>query len=65
MFSLNMGSTDRIIRVVVGVILVAVGFFYLSGVWGIVLGVVGIILLATSAIGWCPLYLPFKINTRK
>ena len=65
MFSLNMGSTDRIIRVVLGIILLAVGFFSLGGVWGIVLGIVGVILLVTAAIGWCPLYLPFKINTRK
>ncbi|RME41003.1 MAG: DUF2892 domain-containing protein, partial [Caldilineae bacterium] len=53
MFSLNMGSTDRIIRVVLGVILLAVGFFVLSGTWKIVLGVVGVILLVTAAIGWC------------
>lgn len=65
MFTLNMGGIDRIIRIVAGLVLIVLGFFVLSGTWGIVLGVVGLILLLTGLIGWCPLYLPFKITTRK
>lgn len=65
MFTLNMGGIDRIIRIVAGLVLIVLGFFVLSGTWGIVVGIVGFIPLLTGLIGWCPLYLPFKISTRK
>ncbi|MBE0427731.1 MAG: DUF2892 domain-containing protein [Nitrospirae bacterium] len=62
----NMGISDRIIRTIIAVILgilVITGNIY--GTWGIILGAFAIILLLTSAIGWCPLYKPFGISTRK
>ena len=65
MFALNVGGIDRVLRVVLGIVLAALGFFYLSGAVGIILGVVGLILLLTGLVGWCPLYLPLKFNTRK
>jgi hypothetical protein len=37
----------------------------ISGVTAIVLGLVAVILLFTSAIGFCPLYFPFKLSTKK
>ena len=56
----NMGQTDRIIRIVAGVAIVA---------WGVAtsnwLGAIGLIPLATAAIGWCPAYVPFGIKTCK
>ncbi|TGL44231.1 YgaP family membrane protein [Leptospira perdikensis] len=62
----NMGLYDRIIRVVVGLVL---GGLYLSGVvegtTAIVLFVIGLVMIATSAIGFCPAYLPFKITTKE
>jgi hypothetical protein len=61
----NVGSTDRIIRIVLGLILAAVGFFFMSGSLGIILGIIGLVLLVTGALSWCPLYIPFKISTRK
>ena len=64
----NVGSTDRLIRIVLGLILAAVGFFNLFGVGGtlgIILGIIGLVLLVTGALSWCPLYIPFKISTRK
>ncbi|PJZ46916.1 YgaP family membrane protein [Leptospira brenneri] len=61
----NMGLYDRIIRVVVGLVL---GGLYLAGVvegtTAIVLFVIGLVMIATSAIGFCPAYLPLKINTK-
>ena len=63
--TLNVGGADRIIRIVLGIVLVAAGFFYLSGTLGIILGVVGLIMLVTAAIGWCPAYLPFGFSSRK
>ena len=50
----NVGKTDRIIRVVLGLVLIALGIYFNSW-WG----AIGVIPLATAAIGWCPLYLPF------
>ena len=54
----NVGSNDRFIRVVVGLVAIAAGVFYQS-YWG----AVGIIPLFTAAIGWCPAYLPFGLST--
>ena len=59
----NMSNVDRIIRVVLGVALLVVLFAVQSG-WRFI-GLLGIVLLATSAIGVCPLYLPFGIKTNK
>ncbi|MBK7407265.1 MAG: DUF2892 domain-containing protein [Saprospirales bacterium] len=61
----NMGSTDRIVRIVVAAI-IAVLFFtkVIVGTLGIVLLVLAIVFLATSLIKFCPLYLPFGLSTR-
>jgi hypothetical protein len=62
----NMGTVDRSIRVLAAIV---IGIFLLtgqiSGTLGIVLGIVGVVFLLTSAISFCPLYTPFKISTRK
>lgn len=62
----NMGIVDRIIRTVLAIV-VAVLFFtnQLTGVAAIVLGVLALIFLITSATGYCPLYKPFGISTCK
>lgn len=56
----NMGKTDRIIRVVIGVAIAALGFYYKSW-WGLL----AVIPLVTAALGFCGLYVPFKISTIK
>ena len=61
----NEGSTDRVIRIILGIILIVGGFFFLQGTWGIILGIVGFIPLITGIIGWCPIYAVSKISTRK
>ena len=60
----NMGSTDRIIRVVLAVV-VAVLYFtnLISGTAALILSFLAIILLLTSVVGFCPLYAPFKFST--
>lgn len=55
----NIGNTDRIIRIVLGLAIVVLGITFKS--W---LGLVAIVPLATAAVGTCPLYLPFGISTR-
>ena len=62
----NMGTTDRIIRLIVAAVF---AYLYFAGVvggtLGIVLLVLAVVFVATSAISFCPLYLPFKFNTKK
>lgn len=54
----NVGSTDKIVRIVIGVLIGAAGFYFKS--W---LGLIGNVPIFTALIGWCPLYLPFGIKT--
>lgn len=62
----NMGTTDRIIRLIIAAIIAALYFGgQISGTVAIVLGIVAIAFLVTGVIGWCPVYLPFGISTRK
>ncbi|MBN1159281.1 MAG: DUF2892 domain-containing protein [Bacteroidales bacterium] len=62
----NMGSADRIIRLIVAAIIVALYFTdVLTGVLGIILLIVAGIFVLTSLFGVCPIYLPFKIRTSK
>ena len=57
----NMGSTDRAVRVVVGLVLLVLAATGTVGAWGYI----GLVPLATAAIGWCPAYLPFGFSTCK
>ncbi len=59
----NMGGLDRTVRFVVGVALIPIGLFALSGLAGIVALVLTVVALATSLTGLCPGYLPFGIST--
>jgi hypothetical protein len=54
----NVGKVDRIIRVLIGVGLLAIGIYFNSW-WG----AIGLIPLFTAAVGWCPLYLPIGLST--
>lgn len=56
----NVGSADKIVRLVIGIAIIAWGIFAQSW-WGLV----GIIPLFTATINWCPLYLPFGISSCK
>lgn len=62
----NMGTVDRIVRVLIAALIAALYFSgQISGTLAIVLGIVAIAFLLTSLIGWCPAYLPFHISTCK
>jgi len=62
----NMGGADRIIRVILAIVFAALYFTgTVAGTWGLVLVVLGGVFLPTSAVSFCPLYLPFGINTCK
>lgn len=62
----NMGLIDRLIRTILAIVVIVLYFTrQITGVAAIILGIIAIIFLLTSAFGFCPLYLPFKISTRK
>jgi hypothetical protein len=66
MMKKNMGTVDKVIRILVAVV-IAILFFtnIITGIVGIVLLVLAAIFVITSLISLCPLYLPFGINTGK
>jgi len=62
----NMGGLDRGIRIVIALVIAAL--YYrgeLSGALGVVLGILAVVFLITSAVGHCPLYVPLKLSTWK
>ena len=60
----NMGSVDRVLRLLAAlVIAVLIILKVLSGTPMIVLGVLAVVFLITSAIGFCPLYVPLRLST--
>ena len=56
----NVGSADRMIRIILGIAIGAWGL-WAQNWWGLV----AIVPLGTALIGWCPAYFPFKISTSK
>ena len=56
----NIGTTDKTVRVIIGLIIIVLGFYFKSW-WG----AVGLLPIITGLIGWCPAYLPFGISTCK
>lgn len=62
----NEAGWDRIVRVVLGLVLLYLWLGgVLSGTVAIVLGIIGIILLITGIVGFCPLYRVLGFATRK
>lgn len=64
----NASGFDRIVRLILGVGLVVLAYLYMASLgtlFAVVLGIVGLVLLATAVIGWCPLYAMFGISTNK
>ena len=62
----NMGTADRLIRVLLAIVVIALYFTnFISGTLAIVLLVFAGVFILTSFISFCPLYLPFGINTGK
>lgn len=63
---INESGLDRIIRIVLGLVLLYLGFSgVVGGGLGVVLIVLGFIPLLTGVAGWCPLYALFKIRTKQ
>jgi sulfite exporter TauE/SafE len=56
----NIGSTDKIIRIILGIVIVALGYYYKSW-WGLI----AVIPFLTAFISFCPLYPIFSLSTKK
>ncbi len=56
----NVGTIDRLLRIILGLIIAILGVLFNSW-WGLV----GLVPLATGLFQICPLYMPFKISTVK
>lgn len=62
----NMGSTDRVIRVILAIVFALLYFTgTVSGTIGLVLLILGGVFLLTAVVSFCPLYAPFGISTCK
>lgn len=62
----NVGTIERVIRALIGIAAIAVyALGLVQGTLGIVAIVVGVVMLFTAAIGWCPPYALFGISTCK
>ena len=59
----NVGTVDRVVRIVAGLVLLSLVFILEGSVrwWGLV----GLLPLATGLVGWCAIYTPFGIDTRR
>ena len=64
--SANEASWDRIARVVLGVVLIYLGFSsVITGGLGIAIGIIGFVPLITGIVGWCPAYSLFNFRTNR
>jgi len=57
---LNVGKTERAVRVIAGLVIIGAGIYYHSW-WG----AIGLVPLATGLMGWCPPYQLLGISTNK
>jgi len=62
----NMGTVDKVIRVLVAVIILVLYFTHIvSGILAVILLILAGVFVVTSLLGFCPLYLLLGLSTRK
>ena len=62
---MNVGSIDRVVRIVLALVLLALSLTgVIPGVVGIIADVLAAVFLVTAIVGFCPLYALLKLNTR-
>lgn len=65
MFKSNEAGWDRIVRIVLGLAMLVLGWGgFVGGTLGVILQWLGFIPLITGLIGWCPLYSLFHFGTK-
>ncbi len=62
----NMGSADKVIRLLLAALFIVLFVFnVVSGVFGYILLILGLVFILTSLVSFCPLYAIFGIKTCK
>ena len=61
----NEAGWERVARIVLGVVLLIVGFGVMDGTAGVVIGIIALVPLITGLSGWCPLYSLVGFRTNK
>jgi hypothetical protein len=62
----NIGTADKAIRILIAIVIGVLYYTHIiSGTLAIILGILAIVFLLTAFVSFCPLYLPFGINTCK
>ena len=62
----NVGTTDKIVRILVAIIIVILyATNVISATAALILGIFAMLLVVTSFLSFCPIYLPFNISTFK
>jgi di/tricarboxylate transporter len=62
----NMGTTDKVIRILVAVVILVLFLTHvISGTLAVILLILAGVFVVTSLLGFCPLYLPLGLSTRK
>ncbi len=56
----NVGETERMLRILIGLLLIGLAFAFQGGWW---FGLIGVVPVLTGLLGTCPLYVPFGITT--
>lgn len=59
----NVGERDRLLRTIFGVYGMLLGFLFIQGVIGTLVGVIALISLITGIVGWCGIYTLLGIST--
>lgn len=66
----NVGTLDRVLRFVAGLALVLVPFFsgwpvWSSTVWTVISVIVGLVLVGTAAVSFCPIYAALGLSSKR
>ena len=60
----NVGGGDKVMRIILGIVLLAAGLFhFVAGSWAVAAYVVGTIALVTGLFGFCPAWAALGVNT--
>lgn len=65
MFTPNAGTSDRDLRLVLGLLFTLLALFTPTGFWQLIPAVLAVTMFLTAAVGFCPIYAIFGINTCK
>jgi hypothetical protein len=61
----NVGTVDKAVRIILGLVLVILPFVGVPSPWGWVAAAAGVIFIATGLINFCPIWLALGVNTGK